>query len=129
MAEITKSGTPSLASMLPPYSVRMTALAGEDISAGDPCYMKSDGKIWRSTGTAANAAAEVDGWATKPQKTGEPITLVWDVFMRWGASLTPGVGYYLDETAGVLNTAATTGGTKVIAVAFDDTTIYVRRTR
>jgi hypothetical protein len=129
MAEISKSGTPSLSTLLPQPANRQTGLlAGEDIAAGDACYIKSDGKVWRSTGAAANAAAKVRGWAAQPAKSGEAITLVHDVNMRYGASLTPGANYYLSGTvAGGIADAASTGGTGPIAYAVDDERIRVLR--
>jgi hypothetical protein len=50
MATITKSGTPSLTSVLPPQNCQIAGLlAGEALAAGDPCYIKIDGKVWLST--------------------------------------------------------------------------------
>lgn len=52
MAEISKSGTPSLASMdAHAGAQKIRAITtGEAIAAGDACYVKSDGKIWKSSG-------------------------------------------------------------------------------
>ena len=129
MAAVSKSGTPSLATTNPSNNSRISGLlAGEAIAAGDACYIKSDGKVWKSTGAAANAAAAVDGFAAIAAAAGESCTLYHDVTFRYGAGLTPGAGYYLSgTTAGGLDTAASTGGTMVIARAIDATRIRVKQ--
>lgn len=130
MATIAKSGTPSLASVLPGQNDQIAGLlAGEAIAAYDACYVKTDGKVWRSTGTAANAAAKVDGWAAEACNTGEAVTLFMDVNVRYGAGLTPGARYYLSATAGAIDDAATTGGTAPVAFAIDATRIRVLQSR
>ena len=125
MADIAKSGTPSLATTLPgPENTIGGLLAGEAIAAGDACYVKSDGKIWRATGAAANAAAVVNGFAAKAADSGAAVTLLRDVTFHYGASLTPGARYYLSgATAGALADAASTGGTSPIGFAVDTTRI------
>lgn len=131
MAEIAKSGNPSLASVLPPQSQTISGLlAGEAIAAGDACYIKSDGKIWRSTGAAANAAAEVHGFAAQAASVNAPVTLLFDVNFFYGAGLTPGAKLYLSAaTVGGLADAATTGGTKPVAFVVDATRIHVTQSR
>lgn len=132
MAEISKSGTPSLASTLPPQSQRPSGLlAGENIAAGDACYIKaSDGRVWRSSGAAVAAAAKVRGWAAEAAKAGQGVTLLKDVNMHYGAALTPGADYYLSGTvAGGIADAASTGGTAPIAFAWDATRIHVMASR
>src|SRR6266699_1049528 len=59
--------------------------AGENIAAGDLCYVKSDGLVWRSTGAAVAAAAKVRGVAVTKANTGEPITLMYHVVLQYGA--------------------------------------------
>lgn len=130
MAAIAKSGTPSLSSVLPGQDKTISGLlAGEAIAAGDACYIKSDGKIWKSTGAAANAAADVHGFAAKAAAVGEAVTLVFDVNFRYGAGLTPGTKVYLATTAGTLEDAATTGGTAPIGFVVDATRIRVWQSR
>lgn len=128
MADIAKSGTPSLSTIgIDPGSQKLPTLyAGEAIAAGDACYIKNDGTIWRSTGTAANAAALVRGFAPTKANAGEALTLVHNVIFNYGASLTPGADYYLSATAGALADSASTGGTGKIAYAIDATRIYVK---
>jgi hypothetical protein len=101
-------------------------LAGEAIEAGDPCYVKNDGKIWRSTGAAANAAAVVDGFAAENAAVGTALTLYHGVVFNYATGMTPGTPYYLAATTG-LDSATSTGGTVVIARAIDATRLAVRR--
>ena len=133
MAAVSKSGNPSLASLLLPASCKITGLkCGEDIAVGDACYIKSDGLVYKSTGAAANAAAEVDGFALVAAKVAQndAITLVFDCVLQYGSGLTPGAKYYVSgTTAGGLVDAASTGGTKEVARAIDTTRIYVQRSR
>lgn len=144
MAEISKatgytpasyvSNTPipgvSLATRQPGAEHSITGLlAGESIAAGDACYIKSsDGRIYRSTGAAANAAAVVDGWAAENCTAGEALTLYRHVHFNYSAGgLTPGTPYYLSGTVtGGIADAPSTGGTVVIARAIDASRLYVR---
>ena len=130
MAEIAKSGTPSLSTLTTQVNSLAGLLAGEAIAAGDACYIKSDGKAWKSTGAAANAAAEVHGFAAQAASVGEAVTLCWDVRFRYGAGLTPGTKLFLSGTVvGGLADAASTGGTKPIAFVVDATRIHVYQSR
>lgn len=124
MTLISKSGTPSLASPYPAGGdVLRGLLAGEAIAAGDVIYVASDGTLMRSNGTSANAAA-VGGWiAAGAASTGEACTGFKNVSFHYGSGLTPGAPYYVGATAGRLDTAATTGGTVVVARAIDTTRI------
>lgn len=117
MASYLKTITPSLAENTPCNAHRLSGLyAGEAIAAGDPCYIKSDGLVWRSNGTAATAPAAVHGWATVPSMAGSPVTLYWNVHISYGpANATPGAKLYVSATPGQLDTAATTGGTAPVA--------------
>jgi hypothetical protein len=128
MAEISKSGTPSMCSVNPPQCNQFNLLAGEALAAGDACYIKSDGKAWKSTGAAANAAAKVDGFAAEAAAVGEAVTLWFGVNFRYGSGLTPGAKYFVSGTvAGGLADAASTGGTGMVATAVDATRIHVNR--
>lgn len=132
MAEIAKSGTPSLATVGPdPGACKLpTLLAGENIAAGDACYIKSDGLVWRSTGAAVAAAAKVDGFAPTKANAGEPITLVYHVALNYGSGLTPGARLYLSgATVGGLADAASIGGTAPVGFAIDATRIFALQSR
>jgi hypothetical protein len=88
MATISKSGTPSLATINPgvEHQPGKGLLAGEAIAAGDLCYIKNDGKIWRSNGTSVNAAAKCVGIAAKAADSGQPITVLRGVSFNYGAT-------------------------------------------
>lgn len=132
MADIAKSGVPSVSTRTPcaAHQVGSGLLAGEDIAAGDACYIKNDGKVYRSTGAAVNAAAKVDGYATKLAKSGEAVTLFDGADFQYGSGLTPGARYYLSgATAGALADAASTGGTGIIAYAIDTTRVRLMASR
>lgn len=124
MALIAKSGTPSLASPYPTGGNVLRGLkAGEDIEAGDAIYIASDGTLMRSNGTAADAKA-VGGWiAAATTKSGEALTGFKNVSFHYGSGMTPGTPLYVGATAGRLDTAATTGGTVVVARVIDGTRI------
>jgi hypothetical protein len=129
MASIAKNGVPSYASLLIPANDKITGLyCGEDIAAGDACYVKSDGKIWRSSGAAANAAAKIDGYAAMDAHVAQndALTLIRRATWQYGSGLTPGARYYLSgTTAGGLVDAASTGGTVPCGYAVDTTRVYL----
>jgi len=129
VAEIAKSGTPSVTTIgLDPGSQKLpTLLTGEAIAAGDACYVKNDGLIWRSNGAAVAAAAQVRGFAPYKANSGETLTLVHACVFQYGAALTPGADYFLSGTVpGGLADAASTGGTGKIGYAVDATRIFVK---
>lgn len=133
MSDIAKSGTPSPSTLLfcPAHQVGSGLTAGEDIAAGDACYIKgSDGKVWKATGAAVNAAAQVRGFAAEAAKSGEAVTLLKDISFRYGSGLTPGANYWLSgATAGAIADAASTGGLEPVAFAIDATRIHVMASR
>src|SRR6266566_4102791 len=129
MASITKVVPVSISTPAPDPEHSLSGLyAGEAIASGDACYIKtSDGKIWRSIGTAVNAAAEVDGFAASDAAVGDPLTLYYGVRFQYGAALSPGSFLYLDTVAGGLSDVATTGGTVKIGRVIDATRVDLRR--
>lgn len=127
MSALSKSGTPSLSTSLPCNGHKTPGglVAGEAIAAGDACYIKSDGKAWLAIGTSA-AAATVAGFAAVAAAVGEGVTLLRDVMMHYGASMTPGTPYYVSgSVAGGLDTVASTYGVVPVARAFDATRLWV----
>lgn len=101
-------------------------IAATDLEAGSACRIHTDGKVYYSNGTLANASAKVDGFTPKKYKAGQSVTLHGPgVRYGYGAGLTPGDNYYLAATDGRLDTAATTGGTVVIARAVNTTDIVI----
>ena len=101
-------------------------MAGEDLDPVAPCRIHTDGKVYMSNGTAADANAKVVGWTHKKFRAGQQVTLRGPgVRYGYGMGLTPGTDLYLGATAGRLDTAATTGGTKPIARVISATDILV----
>jgi hypothetical protein len=128
MATITRVTAASVDASTAMFAPQITGLiAGEALDACAPCYVKAaDGKVYMSNGTAANAAAKVDGFTPRSAAAGEAITLFGPgTRMRYGSGLTPSADYYLSATAGRLDDAATTGGTAIIARAITATDIVV----
>lgn len=103
-------------------------IAGEDLLTAAPCRIHSDGKVYMTNATSANAAASVHGWTGKPYKSGEPVTL-WraGVIFEYGTGLTPGATLYAGATAGRLDTAATTGDATGVALVVSATHIITTR--
>lgn len=125
MADVAKSGTPSLSSILPPQNNTIVGLtAGEAIAAGDVCYIKSDGLVWLSDGSAADAVAKADGIAMQAAAVGDAVTLFRHVNVRYGAGMTPGARLYVSVNAGLLADAASTGGSAPVGFVVDATRIH-----
>ena len=129
MAEIAKSGRPSISTVLPDAADRITGLyAGEAIAAGDACYIASTGLVMRSNGSAIGLAAKVHGWAPDNYALGDAVTIYEGINFNYGAGLTPGTGYYVSGTVvGGIADVASTGGTGIVAIAVDATRIRVRQ--
>lgn len=102
-------------------------VAGEDLLAGAPCYVASDGTVMMSNGTADDGEALVHGFTPTAYAEGETCSLYGPgARLRYAASgLTPGASYYVGTTAGRLDDAATTGGDVVVAFAVSATDIMV----
>jgi hypothetical protein len=131
MALITPASDVSIDANTAMYAPQISGLvAGEDLLAAAPCYIKSaDGKVYMSNGTAAVEAAEVVGFTPRVVKSGQPVTLFGKgTRFKYAASgLTPGDKYYIGTTAGRLDTAATTGDAVGVAQALTATDIRVIR--
>jgi hypothetical protein len=110
----------SVAPQIPDY------LAGENIETGQPVYLNADGMLYRASGAAADAAANILGFAGKTVRAGLPLT-VFGPGTRFGgfSGLTPGALLYASATVGELSDAATVGGTRPIARAVTATDIIV----
>lgn len=131
MALVTIASDASIDATTAMFAPQITGLlAGEDLLACAPCYIKtSDGLVYQSNGTAANEAAEFVGFCPRAVKSGQPVTLFgFGTRMRYGASLTIGDVLYIGATEGRLDTAATTGDSKGTAQVITSTDIRVIRT-
>jgi hypothetical protein len=128
MADIAKSGTPSLASLLLPANAKHTGLyAGEAIAA-----MRRVLHQERRQGLALDGHGRERGRGRGrlrglPAASGEAVTLIFNCTVQYGSGLTPGAGYFLSATGGRLADAASTGGTTVVARAVDTTRIFVKK--
>jgi len=126
MAEIVKSTTsiPSLATVRPDNADRLQGdlLAGENLGACDATRIASDGKVYKSSGAAANSNAAIHGWVGRPAKTGQPTTIYRNVVFSYPSTpaIIPGKNYFLSGTvAGGIADAASTGGLVPCAVGVD----------
>ena len=82
------------------------------------------------TGTLSNANAKVIGWAGINVNVGEPLTLWVNINFGYGTATTvvPDTVYYLSGTVlGGLDTVASVGGTKPIAVGLPNGRLHVIR--
>jgi hypothetical protein len=132
MAEVTRVSTNSLASLLPDPSQKITGLvAGEVLTPGDACYIKaSDGRVYKSNGTALTEVGRVDGWAMLDTSIGDPVTLIHDVNFEYGSGLTPGARYFVSAAnSGKLVDAANTGSPAPVAFAVDSKRVHVMLSR
>lgn len=121
---------PSIDASTAQFSNQITGLmAGEDLLACAPCYIKAaDGKVYQSNGTAANEAAGIDGFSPRAVKSGQPVTLMGvGTRLRYGTGLTPNNKLYIAATAGRLDTAATTGDAVGVAKIINATDIRITR--
>jgi len=130
MALVTRAATAQMDVSTGQFAPQITGLvAGEDLDAAAPCYIKSsDGKVYMSNGTAATEPAEVVGFTPRAAKSGQPVTLFGKgTRFSYGSGLTPGDVYYIGATKGRLDTAATTGDAVGVAQAITASDIRVIR--
>jgi len=132
MADITKAADAHIDASTAMFAGQLTGslIAGEALGAVNPCYISTaDGKVYNSIGTAANNAAQCDGFTPVAYAAGEAVTLfgVGTRFRYASSGLTPGANYYVSVTAGggKLGDAPSTGGTRPVARAINATDIYV----
>ncbi|MDQ3168370.1 MAG: hypothetical protein M3P94_06955 [Chloroflexota bacterium] len=127
MAEVTKTGVPSVCTAHPGAEHQITGLyAATALAAGDAVYISATtGKATLATGAAAGAAARVVGFVSKPASADEACTIHRGVHYAYGpkvagVAVAPGTELFLSGTVpGGLADAASVGGTVVIAVVID----------
>ena len=131
MAEIQKTGLPSISTVLPDDANRISGdiFAGENLGACDACYINpADGKVYRSNGAAVNAAAKVRGFSATTAKAGQATSLYHGVNFAYGTGLVPGTSLYVSAAVlGGLTDTPTAGGTGEVAFVVDSTRIRVRQ--
>lgn len=131
MALVTRSTDADIDMTSALYAPQLPGLiAGEALDAAAPCHISAtDGKVYMSNATAADADAEVDGVNPVAALAGQPVTLFGASarFFYSDGNLTPGATYYLAATDGRLDDAATTGDAVGIAKAVDAYVLRVTR--
>lgn len=130
MALVTQRSDPSpeVGSMM--HTQNLPLIAGQALLAFAPCHIESDGLVYMSNATAANADAQVHGFTVRAVASGQPVTLHgWGLRCSYAAAgtFTPGAKLYLGATDGRLDTAATTGDANGIAFCVTDTDIIFTR--
>lgn len=131
MALVTRASTASMDAGTAMFAAQLAGdlIAGEALDAVAACYIKaSDGKVYMSNGTALNEAAKFDGFTPRAYSAGEAVALyAAPARFSYGSGLTPGADLYVAATAGRLDTAATTGGVRPVARAYNATDIRCTR--
>jgi hypothetical protein len=119
---------PADPSLLRPAGFRLGPfIAGEALGNLAPCYIKSDGLVYQSTGAAVNAAAKVNGYCVGGAAIGAQVYLCYEIVAYYGTGLTPGSFVFLGTAAGTLDSAATTGGTGLIGIVLDSQRILLKQ--
>jgi hypothetical protein len=106
----------------PPNNSRVgSGIAKVAIKACQACHFNPDGTIDLSTAAAANAAAEIHGFALKDASPGETVTLYNDVSVGYGTAVVAGTKYYLSGTVpGCFADAPATGSANPCALGVPD---------
>lgn len=125
MANLTIVSPVSLSDKAP---FRQTALvAGEELLAGSPCYIASDGTVMQSI-SSIGTPAEFDGFCLTLTPSGSPVTLFGiGTRIRLAASLTIGTLYYPSDTKGLLSDAAIDTGELPLVKACSATDVRIVR--
>lgn len=89
------------------YAITQTATAGENLVAGNLCYLKSDGKFWKADNSSVNTASTtllMANASITADTTGE--------FIMFGqftiAGLTAGSVYFVGSAGAITTTKPTT---------------------
>lgn len=95
--------------------------AGEALAPIAPCRIHTDGLVYMSNATAANADAQIDGWTPRAYAVGEAVTLFGrGVRAKYSdGALTPGQTLYIHTVDGQLNDTPTTGDPTGVARAIN----------
>jgi hypothetical protein len=112
-------------------------VAGEDLKAGQPVYVASDGWVYKATANS-DAASRVCGLCKADKSVGYYTNIVFGgglelsdwTLVTGGVNLTPGAIYYLDTTAGQLTVNAPTVGYSLqaaIAISTTELTINLQK--
>ena len=81
-------------------TVEKSYLAGEAITAGQACYVKSDGKLWKSQCDGTAAEATFAGIALNGAAAEQPVQMVVEGLITIGATVVAGTIYVVGSVAG-----------------------------
>ncbi|NTG85860.1 hypothetical protein G6L15_06825 [Agrobacterium rhizogenes] len=81
-------------------AVRDIGTAGETIAAGKVVYLDAAINKWKLSDNNATGTRTVHGIALNGASLNQPVSIVKGGDVTIGATLTPGVAYYLSATAG-----------------------------
>lgn len=128
ITEVSDDTTPQLGGFLDINAKGFTEelTAGEAVSSGDLCYLKSDGKMWKADASAESTASTLLAIATESISADATGTFLINGSFT-SSSLTVGSIYYVSETAGAFTaTAPTTSGSivRIIGYAISATRLY-----
>ena len=147
MSDLTKVSTASIDGVSAQNAMYLSGLvAGEALDAVSPCYVKSDGKVYKAVSTVldefsvtddndpADTVAlnmpKVDGWTAKAYASGQHVTLFVGKGLRfsYGSSLTVATKLFVSDTAGKLaDSAVATADIFPVAVVISATDIMTLR--
>ena len=131
MTTVTRSLQADMEGTSAIYAPRISDLiAGEDLNKAAPCRIDpTDGMVYMSNASAADANATLDGFTPRPVKAGQPVTLfgVATRFRYSDGNLTPGQMLYLGTADGELDDAPTTGDADGVAKAINTSDIRIIR--
>lgn len=121
--------SPSVDASTAQFAPQITGMmAGEDLLAGAPCYIKaSDNLVYMSNGTGTTEVSHCHGFTPRATKAGQPVTLYGPGtrFHYAAGTMTPGTRLYVGATAGRLDAAATAGDDVGVAFAISSHDIVV----
>lgn len=122
MPELARGTNPSMSSPDPSPDNFMTGTAGEAIGVCDQVYLNANGRWYRATGAAANAAARVRGQARFAADVGEPVTVSRRQRYRYfDTAQTIGIDVFVSGTVpGGLADTAPAGAPAPIGYVLDD---------
>lgn len=129
MAEITVASTASLDAVSAMHASFISALeAGEALTVAAPCYIASDGKVYKSVSTQTTISGYSDyiGFTPDSVVSGGPVTLFRSgTRFNFSTGMTPNTPLYVSTTAGILNTVKQAANDAPVAIAVSATDILV----
>jgi len=111
MKEVLEEGTKDIN----PSGINNSFTAGENLSSGDLCYLKDDGKMWK-----ADADAEATADTLLALSTATISADATGVFLLFGkyttSGLTAGAVQYVDTTAGAITETKPSGTGDIVRI-------------